>query len=680
DFDNDGDLDLAVIGKDDSRIWRNEGYYFYNIWSGGRLAKSDLAWGDFDNDGDLDLALAGDQGNRDPRTIILENNVEEEWFGEYWNFNFISGNGNFEGVFDGNISWLDYDNDGDLDFVVAGLDKGNRSVLKIYNFEYNEENGNFDITEISTTLVPVSNGSFTWGDYDNDEDLDLAQIGYDGATGLVTRIYRNDGDQFTDTEINLPGVENGTIEFADYDNDGDLDIFLSGEADFSTITTILENKLDDIFINRLPNFIPVSESNASWGDYDSDGDLDLIYSGRSPGLGGITKIYTNDGNNIFSDISFDLSDFDDATMAWGDYDGDNDLDIVITGQASSGSGSIMQVYKNVISSTENVKLKGKGLKTAKAPSKNTPPSIPSGLRINPEINVTEEETTIQFLWDASTDDYTDSPGLTYALRIGTTPGGSEIMAANANTNGVRKLSGKGNVEHNLSWSISLESGTYFWVVQAIDAAYSGSAFSVQQSFTLNEGLVDINYAPTNIYLTDTTIIEWQSVETVIGTLSAFDPDDDDTHTFDFGIGDGSDDNASFTIDGNVLKSAQEFDFSVKNIYYIRLKVTDNGGLSYEKPFQIQILDATGLEDIRSSSGIKVFPNPITNTAIIQLNNSNNEIFRFRLINMQGEVIKEINNISGNEITFHKNELPHGFYLIELISENGEVYRIKVIIQ
>ena len=679
DFDNDGDLDLAVIGKDDSRIWRNEGYYFYNIWSGGRLAKSDLAWGDFDNDGDLDLALAGDQGNRDPRTIILENNTEEGWFGEYWNFNFLSGNGNFEGVFDGNISWLDYDNDGDLDFVVAGLDQGNRSVLKIYNFEYNEENSNFDITEISTTLVPVSNGSFTWGDYDNDEDLDLAQIGYDGATGLVTRIYKNEGDQFTDIGVNLPGVENGTIEFADYDNDGDLDIFLSGEADFSTITTILENKLDNIFIDRQPDFIPVSESNASWGDYDSDGDLDLVYSGRSPGLGGITKIYTNDGNNTFSDISFDLSDFDDATMAWGDYDGDNDLDIVITGQASSGTGSIMQVYNNVISLNDN--LKGKGLKSAKAPFKNTPPSVPSGLKINPETTVSGDKTTIQFLWDESTDDYTDAPGLTYALRIGTTQGGSEIMAANANTNGVRKLSGKGNVEHNLSWSVSFESGTYFWAVQAIDAAYSGSEFSVQQSFTLlSDGSLDINYAPTNISISDTTIVEGQSVETVIGTFLASDPDDDDTHTFVFGIGEGSEDNASFTIDGNVLKSAQEFDFNEQNTYYIRIKVTDNGGLSYEKPFQIQILDATGLEDIRSSSVIRVFPNPITNTATIQLNSQNNEIFKFRLINMQGEVIKEINNISGNEITFHKNELPHGFYLIELISEDGEVYRIKVIIQ
>ena len=206
-------------------------------------------------------------------------------------------------------------------------------------------------------------------------------------------------------------------------------------------------------------------------------------------------------------------------------------------------------------------------------------------------------------------------------------------------------------------------------------------YAVEQSFTLlSDGSLDINYAPTDISLTDTTIIEEQSVETVIGTLSTLDPDDDDTHTFDFGIGDGSDDNASFTIDGNVLKSAQEFDFNVKNIYYIRIKVTDNGGLSYEKPFQIQILEATGLEDIRSSSAIKVFPNPITNTAIIQLNNPNNEIFKFRLINMQGEVIKEINNISGNEITFHKNEIPHGFYLIELISEKGEVYRIKVIIQ
>ena len=63
----------------------------------------------------------------------------------------------------------------------------------------------------------------------------------------------------------------------------------------------------------------------------------------------------------------------------------------------------------------------------------------------------------------------------------------EIMSPNANLNGLRKTAEKGNVEHNLKWKLSLSPGTYYASIQAIDAAYLGSAFS-ESVLLLNEKL------------------------------------------------------------------------------------------------------------------------------------------------------------------------------------------------
>jgi hypothetical protein len=91
---------------------------------------------------------------------------------------------------------------------------------------------------------------------------------------------------------------------------------------------------------------------------------------------------------------------------------------------------------------------------------------------------------VELSWLAASDDHTLSEGLTYAIKIGTTPGSENIMGANANTTGIRKVSGKGNVEHNKKWRLSLPVGVYYWSVQAIDASYSGSEFSVSNRFEI----------------------------------------------------------------------------------------------------------------------------------------------------------------------------------------------------
>ena len=113
---------------------------------------------------------------------------------------------------------------------------------------------------------------------------------------------------------------------------------------------------------------------------------------------------------------------------------------------------------------------------------NDKPSIPTNL-ISEDIGYDSETDThkVKFRWDASEDDNTPTKGLTYSLKVGTTPGGDEVMKVNALSNGYRLSAGKGNVEHNKEWTLNLPNNQYYWSVQAIDASFSGSVFSETQS-------------------------------------------------------------------------------------------------------------------------------------------------------------------------------------------------------
>jgi len=86
--------------------------------------------------------------------------------------------------------------------------------------------------QTSVVLIQLSAGSAEWGDYDNDGDLDILLTGNTGAPfggEIYSKIYRNNGDNtFTDqTSIGLTGVYSGAASWGDYDNDNDLDIIYS---------------------------------------------------------------------------------------------------------------------------------------------------------------------------------------------------------------------------------------------------------------------------------------------------------------------------------------------------------------------------------------------------------------------------------------------------------------------
>ncbi|WP_235528909.1 cadherin domain-containing protein, partial [Cylindrospermopsis sp. CR12] len=107
-----------------------------------------------------------------------------------------------------------------------------------------------------------------------------------------------------------------------------------------------------------------------------------------------------------------------------------------------------------------------------------------------------------------------------------------------------------------------------------------------KELTIN--VTNVNETPTDLTLSATSIAENQAIGTVVGNFSTTDPDTGNTFTYSLVTGTGSIDNSSFTIDGGQLKTAAAFNFETKNSYSIRVRSTDQGGLSFEKQLTINV--------------------------------------------------------------------------------------------
>ncbi|MFM7859005.1 MAG: cadherin repeat domain-containing protein, partial [Flammeovirgaceae bacterium] len=102
---------------------------------------------------------------------------------------------------------------------------------------------------------------------------------------------------------------------------------------------------------------------------------------------------------------------------------------------------------------------------------------------------------------------------------------------------------------------------------------------------------DVNEAPIALVLSNNTIPENVAANSLIGNFASTDPDSGNTFTYSLVAGTGSTDNASFAIANNELRIVNSPDFETKNSYSIRVRTTDQGGLSFEKAFTVNITDA-----------------------------------------------------------------------------------------
>jgi hypothetical protein len=454
DYNNDGFLDILITGVYNygsppvAILYRNNGNSTFTEQTSISLTgvgNSSVTWGDYDNDGDLDILISG-LDKSGPVCKIFRNDGSNI----FTEMSSIS----FTGVGSGSVQWGDYDNDGDLDILLTG-NTNTGWVSKIYRNDRN----NIFTEQTSITLTVVSYSSVQWGDYDNDGDLDILLTG-NSNSGYISKIYRNDGNNvFSEqSSIALTGVYNGSVAWGDYDNDGDLDILLSGGSNSGYISKIYRNDGNNTFAEQNSILLTgVTNSAVQWGDYDNDGDLDILLSGATGGIPyAVTKIYRNDGSNIFTEqTSVSLSGITYGSAQWGDYDNDGDLDILLTGWG------ISKIYRNDCAKT------------------NTSPKVPSGLTVIPNgKNVT-------LSWTSQGDIETPSSSLTYNIRVGTTPGGSEIVSPHSMSNGKLKVPAMGNAQLGTTFYLkNLSMNKYYWSVQAVDNGYKGSAFASETSFTL----------------------------------------------------------------------------------------------------------------------------------------------------------------------------------------------------
>ena len=306
DPDADGDVDLYVNGIG---LFRNDGSSaFVHLPAAVPSLSTPFGntWADVDNDGDLDVFLSGGAPSGSALCINQGNlTFTKELTGAIGN----AGENRAWGC-----AFADYDLDGSVDLVTAAAN-GFAGIMNPNRLYHNDGTGTFvriDTATVAQGLAPYTIP--TWSDYDFDGDPDLF-IGTGPADGSVARdyLYRNRLEtaahwfQRIDTAPLGTDLQDGQIyNWIDYDNDGDLDTYLTN---YSGPSGGMANRL---YRNDAGTFVAVSAATAGalvsdallslasvWQDFDNDGDLDCLVTQDSNHP---TRFYRNNGIGTFTSI------------------------------------------------------------------------------------------------------------------------------------------------------------------------------------------------------------------------------------------------------------------------------------------------------------------------------------------------------------------------------------------
>jgi hypothetical protein len=181
-------------------------------------------------------------------------------------------------------------------------------------------------------------------------------------------------------------------------------------------------------------------------------------------------------------------------------------------------------------------------------------------------------------------------------------------------------------------------------------ASDGYKDSPETTFTVS--VSDVNENPTNLNLSNNTVAENSPLNTLIGNFTTTDPDTGNTFTYSLVTGTGSTDNSLFTIDGNQLKVNGLLDYETQNNYSIRVKTTDQGGLSYEKQLTVSVSDVNENPTNLNLSNNTVAENSPLNTLIGNFTTTDPDMcntFTYSLVTGTGSTDNSLFTIDGNQL-------------------------------
>jgi len=239
--------------------------------------------------------------------------------------------------------FCDVDNDGDEDLFVSGVrDLFGDRVTQLYL------NNNGILTKSADSIfIGVKFGSLDVADVDNDGDMDLFITGHLKSNARVAQLYLNDKGRFTADTLNVfHQVSHGDADFADIDNDGDQDLLYIGQ-------NILLEKKTLLYRNEGGKFTLVPDTpfpdmwagNIAFCDIDNDSDMDILLTGRNIDNKVTTKLFTNNVG-IFTEVTnTSFPAIFASSVLFHDIDSDGDQDLFLTG-SFSGFMSIAKLFVN----------------------------------------------------------------------------------------------------------------------------------------------------------------------------------------------------------------------------------------------------------------------------------------------------------------------------------------------
>lgn len=254
-------------------------------------------------------------------------------------------------VWTGSGSWADIDRDGDADLFLTGA-TNDREPYQPATWGFRND-GAGGLSEEGPEWSARFGGVLSWADVNNDGAPDALLCGTDAAGRPGTVLLINTGSgTLAPTQTDLPDVTFCTAAWADADGDFDFDVLLAGVTEGGAfVTGLFLNDGNAVFTPaplELPGLVFPS---AAWGDYDGDGDPDLVISGArlsypSP-LAGRTMLYRNEGGSLSSQDEIEFPDAFYGDVSWTDFDLDGDLDLFITGATRPSGSPIGLLYRNV---------------------------------------------------------------------------------------------------------------------------------------------------------------------------------------------------------------------------------------------------------------------------------------------------------------------------------------------